>query len=89
LLKTETIPRFPHGNASASIPGSMMTERVQLMNFSGILLIAISVKLLISFVLYLKAKHVIAEMSLAKKGAVIGSSWLFSYGVFHFLEGII
>lgn len=59
------------------------------MSLIVILLISIAAKFLISFVVYLKAKHVIAQMSLPAKGAVIGSGWLFSYGVFHLLEDFI
>ncbi|MBB1202125.1 hypothetical protein EGM70_17745 [Enterobacteriaceae bacterium 89] len=59
------------------------------MNLFIILLITLAAKLAFSFVVYLKAKHIIAGMSLPKKSAVIGSGWLFSYGVFHLLEEFI
>jgi hypothetical protein len=59
------------------------------MHLSMMLLTAIAVKLLISGVIYLKAKHAFARLNLTAKGAVIGSGWLFSYGVFHLLEEFI
>lgn len=59
------------------------------MNFFIILLVSLAAKFLLSYVLYLKTKHAFAKMSLPTKGVVIGSGWLFGYGVFHVLEEFI
>ncbi|WP_330984109.1 MULTISPECIES: hypothetical protein [Enterobacterales] len=56
------------------------------MSLFTILLITFAAKTLISFVVYLKTKHVIARMSLPAKGMVISSSWLFSYGISQLVE---
>jgi len=51
-----------------------------------ILLSVFAVKGLISFIVYLRAKHVLAKMSLPAKGAVIGCSWLAGYGLVQLIE---
>lgn len=51
-----------------------------------ILLGVFAAKCLLSFVVYLRAKHALARMSLPAKGAVIGCTWLASYGLVQLIE---
>ena len=59
------------------------------MMFALIILTTVAVKLLVSFFIYGKTKHVFSSMSLPVKGVVIGSGWLFTFGLFHLLEEFI
>lgn len=59
------------------------------MSLFAILLITFVAKALISFAVYLKARHAIARMSMPAKGAVIGSSWLVGYGISQLVEEFI
>lgn len=56
------------------------------MHTAVILLSVFATKMLISFVVYLRAKHVLAKMSLPAKGAAIGCTWLASYGLVQLIE---
>jgi len=56
------------------------------MHIVVILLSVFAAKMLISYVVYLRAKHVLAKMSLPAKGAVIGCSWLAGYGLVQLIE---
>lgn len=74
--------------AQVGLPPSFSDEN-ETMSIIGLLAVTVTVKLVISFAIYLKARHAFAGLSLPAKGAVIGGGWLASYGIFQFLEGII
>ncbi len=59
------------------------------MNIYAVVISTFAVKLLFSFVIYKKNKHVFKRMSLPSKGAVIGGGWLATYGLLHLINEVI
>ncbi|MCS2171069.1 hypothetical protein MUU46_12180 [Scandinavium sp. TWS1a] len=59
------------------------------MNIYAVVISTFATKLLLSFVIYKKNKHVFKRMSLPAKGAVIGGGWLASYGLLQLINEVI